>query len=111
MKPAIVRQLTKSKDCAYCKNAFTDQRLDKHHDLSYLSVGVSEKGFHSYICSSASYKPPVSIVVQEYRDDLRRNVDVVYYTPKYCPVCGRKITENERFLKTAEERDHDKTKV
>ena len=85
-------------DCAYCKNAFTDGRLDETNDGSSLSIGVSMDGFRMSIDASASEHPPVRITLTMHRPDLKRNITVAYFTPKYCPMCGRKITENEPFL-------------
>lgn len=87
------------KDCKYCKNAFTDKRLDAHYDGSYISIGECAEGYGAYISSSAESNPPVRIVVQTYREAIKRNVDVAYYAPTYCPMCGRKIVENETYLK------------
>lgn len=95
----------KIKSCRYCTNAFTDLRLDRHHDLSYLPIGKAEKGVTAFIRSSAEYRPPVCIIVQQYREKIKQNVDIVHYTPKFCPVCGREITENKTFLQ--EDRFHE----
>ncbi len=95
----------KIKSCKYCTNAFTDLRLDCHHDLNYFPIGKAEKGVTAFIRSSAEYRPPVCIIVQQYREDIKQNVDIVHYTPAYCPVCGREITENIKFLQ--EERFHE----
>lgn len=88
----------KIKSCKYCTNAFKDLHLDGHHDLSCLPVGRAEKGVAAFIRSSAEYRPPVCIIVQQYREDIKQNVDIVHYTPAYCPVCGRQIIENKKFL-------------
>ena len=88
----------KIKGCKYCSNAFSDLRLDAHHDLSYLPIGNAEKGFAAFVRASAEYKPPVCIVVQTYREDIKQNVGVMHYTPAYCPVCGREIIENKKYL-------------
>lgn len=90
------------KDCDYCKTAFSDRRLDADNDLSYMGIGKGCDGFHAYIRASAAYNPPVAIVVDMRRDDLNRNVDVYRYAPAYCPMCGRKIIENETYLKNKE---------
>lgn len=88
------------KDCNYCKNAFTDKRLDDDNDLSYTAIGNFENGYSVFLRASAAYKPPVAIIVQMYRKDLKRNVDIACYAPTYCPICGRKIVENEKYFKT-----------
>lgn len=91
-------------DCSYCKNAFTDLRLDSDNDLSYMSIGHCDYGFGAFICSTALYRPPVKIIVQKYQEDIKQNVDIFHYTPIFCPVCGRKIVENEQFIKEELER-------
>lgn len=88
----------KIKGCKYCTNAFTDRRLDSKGDLSYFPIGRAEKGITAFIRSSAEYRPPVCIVVQKYREDIKQKVDIVHYTLAYCPVCGRQIIENKKFL-------------
>ena len=85
-------------DCDYCKNAFTDRRLDETNDTGYMSIGRSMDGFRMSIDARALGHPPVSITLFMYQPDIQRNVMVAQFTPKYCPMCGRKITENEPFL-------------
>lgn len=91
-------------DCEYCSNAFTDKRLNGDNDLHYISIGRFECGFGVFIRASATCRPPVAVIVQQYCKDLKRNVDVACYAPTYCPICGRKITENESYLKTEKEK-------
>lgn len=90
------------KDCDYCKNAFTDKRLDDDNDLSYMSIGCFENGYGVFMRTSAAYKPPVAIIVQMFHKDLKRNVDIACYAPIYCPICGRKIIENDTYIKNQE---------
>lgn len=90
-------------DCSYCKNAFTDHRLTSDNDLSYCSIGRCEKDMSAFICSAVAHRPPVQIIVQKYRKEIRQNVDVFHYAPAYCPVCGRRIVENEPYLKNERE--------
>lgn len=87
------------KDCSYCKNAFTDLRLDPDNDFSYKSIGSCDNGFGAFMCATALNRPPVKIIVQKYQKEIKQNVDVFCYTPAFCPMCGRKIVENEKFLK------------
>ena len=94
----------KIKDCSYCKNAFTDLRLDPHKDLSYMSIGQCDNGYEAFISSTALFIPPVQIIVQKCGENLQ-NVDVFHYTPIFCPVCGRKIVENEQFFKEEQEKN------
>ena len=92
----------KINDCAYCKNAFTDERLDETNDDSYISIGRSMDGFSMSLDARALGRPPVSITLFMYQPDIQKNIMVSQFTPKYCPMCGRKITENEPFLKKSE---------
>lgn len=44
-------------DCFYCKNAFTDLRLDSDNDLSYMSIGQCDNGLwsiHLFYCLISS---------------------------------------------------------
>lgn len=85
-------------DCEYCKTAFTDKRLTEENDLSYLCIGKSANGFSAFIGSSAMHRPPVEISVQQWNEQHQRNHDIFRFTPEYCPMCGRRITENEPYL-------------
>lgn len=91
---------TEINDCEYCKTAFTDMRLNAENDLSYLSIGKCADKFGAFIGSSAIHRPPVEISVQQWNEQHQRNHDIFRFTPAYCPMCGRKITENERFLQS-----------
>lgn len=97
-------------DCDFCRNAFTSD-IEPGYDSSSLSIGiVLEKGFCMFFNSSSSYEAPVNITVDVWRDDRYYrghkgcNVDVVKYAPKYCPECGRRIKENDKYRKFLEER-------
>lgn len=81
-------------DCKYCKTAFTDERLTEENDLSYFSIGKCADGFGAFIASSAMNRPPVEILVQQWNEQHQRNHVIFRYTPLYCPMCGRQITEN-----------------
>ena len=85
-------------DCEYCKTAFTDKRLTEENDLSYLCIGKSANGFSAFIGSSAMHRPLVEISVQQWNEQHQRNHDIFRFTPEYCPMCGRRITENEPYL-------------
>lgn len=77
------------KDCAYCKNAYTDSGLDHTNDLSYLSIGESAEKVNAYIRSGGNMR--TAIVIE-------KNKQVVWlYRPKYCPNCGRELKENKRW--------------
>ena len=102
---AIVQRIKKLKTVPIAK---THLRLDPDNDLSYMSIGRCDNGFGAFNCSTALYRPPVKIIVQKYQEEIKQNVDVIYYTPAFCPMCGRKIVENEKFLKEEQERKNEK---
>ena len=90
------------KDCDYCRNAFTSD-IDPEYDGSYLNIGQTEKGYRMFFGSAALSKPPVRILVDTFCEDAYYrghkgcNVDIAIYTPKYCPECGRRIKENDKY--------------
>ena len=92
----------KVKDCYYCSTAFTDKRLDLEADFHAISVGDCNEAFGVYIDAGAENQPPISLNVYMWRDDLQRNITVATFTPLFCPMCGRKIVENEPFIKKSQ---------
>lgn len=92
----------KVKDCDYCSTAFTDERLDPETDFQSIPVGDCNEGFSVYLDTGVANHPPISIKVYMWRDDLRQNITVATFTPHFCPMCGRKIVENEPFLKKSQ---------
>lgn len=85
--------------CKYCRNANSDARLDEDHDLSYCSIGECDNGFGTFIAAHASSRvPSVVIMVQQWNEQHQCNHIVSRFVPKYCPMCGRLITENEPYL-------------
>lgn len=84
--------------CNFCRNAFCDPTLDHDNDLSYFHIGDHDDGYCMSIRSGDMR--PVAIV---FTDTTCRSSgycqDVGYYYPKFCPECGRKITERDSLLK------------
>lgn len=91
--------------CDFCRTAYSDERLNKDNDLSFCSIGKCSNGYSAFIGSSAMYCPPVAIIVQKWNEQLQRNQDMCHFTPKYCPMCGRLIAENEPYLHSADRKN------
>lgn len=81
--------------CRFCDNAFTNPNLTIYNDLSYCSVGFSEKGYALYIRSG--HCRSTSLVVTRFGAGLGLNQDVAFYSMKYCPECGRRLFENDNY--------------
>lgn len=78
--------------CRVCCNANVERELNADNDLSYIGVGITAKGYGMFIRSGDSR--PTALVVSGWDKSLERNVDIGIYEMKYCPECGRNLTEN-----------------
>lgn len=89
----------KTMGCCYCSTAYSDERLDRDNALSFCSIGKCAGGFGAYISAQSFYSlPPVEIMVCQWNKQHQCNHAVFRLVPKYCPMCGRLITENESYL-------------
>lgn len=86
-----------NKCCPFCLNASSDPmgELTTENDYSSLSVGRAME--HYRISIDSGDNKPTRIVVTHWNKDMQRNIDICMYNMKYCPECGRKLFENERF--------------
>lgn len=97
------------KHCDFCLNAFNSD-IEQGFDSCSISVGSVSEGYRMYINSSSCYQAPVHISVDTwreyayYRGHKGCNVDIAIYAPKYCPECGRRIKENDKYRKVLEEK-------
>lgn len=82
--------------CVYCTNAYTDDELDHDHDLSMISIGESEKGLNMFF--NTGDNRPTNIDVLQWSDKYKQNLTVCLYVPKYCPECGRRLFENDKYF-------------
>lgn len=80
--------------CGKCFNARMglDENLDDDNDFSSFSIGHGSKDFR-LMYTSGDGKPP-RIEVQQWHEKAGWHNIAIYY-PKYCPECGREITEYE----------------
>ena len=97
------------KCCMYCSSSESDRRISSENDLNYMAIGgrdtLLQKGYILYMKSGVSDQTaPVQILLQKWSEDIGRNVDIMRFTPKYCPMCGRLIKENLPFIGDKDER-------
>lgn len=85
------------KICVCCLNAYSDplKELTTKNDLSYVGVGDTENGYTMQIRTGADR--PTVLYVSHWDEKIRQNQTVGIYEMKYCPECGRKITENDKI--------------
>lgn len=84
-------------NCKYCNNSSVDPSLTPDNDLSYCSIGVCDKGTNMFIRTGNTKR--TSIVVHRWDKKTDKNIIVGIYDMKYCPECGRKLTENNLVVK------------
>lgn len=80
-------------DCKMCTNAHTDSDLTSDNDLSYCGVGECEKSFRLMLRTGNGR--PTGILVEHLDEGIGWNT-IGFYWPKFCPNCGRRLTENEK---------------
>lgn len=81
--------------CPKCFNARVDPdgELTDDNDFSSFSIGTSGRDYR--IMYSSGYGKPPRLEVEKHDDKLGWT-KVAEYRPKYCPECGREITEYEQ---------------
>lgn len=82
--------------CFMCNNARVDDELTEENDLSYHCVGESHENFRILIGSGDG--KPMRILFEEWCGKCW--VPIGVYEPKFCPNCGRELTE---YRKNGEE--------
>lgn len=73
--------------CRFCLNARVDDELSDNNDLSYHTVGSTERDYRLMI--RAGDLKPVAII-SEYHTIVGWKMNSVYH-PKFCPECGRPL--------------------
>lgn len=68
-----------------------DGELADNNDYSSMSIGDFFDGYRAML--SSGYGKPVRIEVEEWNKDVKRWVPLGRYYPKFCPNCGRPLTE------------------
>lgn len=81
--------------CYMCNNANVDPELTHDNDLSYHSIGATDKEHRMMFRSGARRPTEIEIEKRVQRKD--RAWDLIgFYRPKYCPECGRELIENKQ---------------
>ncbi len=90
--------------CNFCFNAYVyaelskpeedyfDEGLDDTNDGGSSTIGISDEDFRLFINSGMG--EAINIEVCQWGINKRWNTIAKYY-PKYCPECGRKLSEYE----------------
>ena len=83
--------------CNMCLNASVDSELDSFNDLSYTGIGSCENGYRLMIRSGDG--KPTEIEVEQFSPQDREWHLIGFYRPQYCPNCGRRLIENEKYAR------------
>ena len=78
--------------CRFCNNVTVDPSLNYANDLSYNGIGVCLSGTNMFIRSGNGMA--TSIIITQFDDSKDANVTIGVYDMRFCPECGRKLTEN-----------------
>ena len=85
------------KYCSYCCNT------DDGNDLRYMYVGKVSDGFSLNIRSGSNQ--PTALLVFSFNNAIQEMVTEGIYIMKYCPECGRRLFENDKFLNKQRSKD------
>lgn len=90
-----IRNIESSQPCSMCFNARIDPNaeLADDNDYSYKPVGKSKDGFRIGI--GAGDGRPVRIEFEMWSENCSEMITVGRYHPRFCPNCGRRLTEYE----------------
>lgn len=78
--------------CRMCNNAHTDPDLTSDGDLSFIPVGDCADGYRVMFRSGDAR--PTALEFEGIGRDRCWHL-LGSYEPKFCPNCGRRLTENE----------------
>ena len=81
--------------CCFCKNAEINNNLNWTNDFSAYVLTVSDG--YRILLESGDAQPTV-IKVEKWYDEHKQWGGILDYKMKYCPECGRRLTENDKFL-------------
>ena len=106
-----------NKYCDFCSNSFVNG-IDPEYDGSSTLVGLCDtsKGYRLSLDAAGLSNPPVCIKVTvwdnnaSYKGSDGAVVDVAEYAPKYCPECGRRIKENDKFREYLKKKNEEREK-
>lgn len=81
--------------CSMCLNARLDDELTDNNDFSSSTIEYNKSNNFRMMLSSGAGKP-LRIEAELWSSSVKRWITVGQYYPKFCPECGRKITEYRR---------------
>jgi len=90
LEPCKHKELRKDV-CWYCASCRTQHDLDPDTDFHSSTVGDVERGYS--IMYSCGFHQGPRIEMRAWNDKINMWDTVGIYKPKYCPECGRHITE------------------
>jgi hypothetical protein len=73
----------------------------EHEDnyASSICIGEAEKNASLFINSAGGKKTYIDML--QWNPETRRNNTIAIYVPKFCPECGRELTENKEWFKNS----------
>ena len=83
--------------CKMCENAHTNPDLRDVDDMRYTCIGDFGDGHRAFFCTGGDV--PTVITFEKTLGGSGCYLFGRYY-PKFCPNCGRRLTENEKKDRT-----------
>lgn len=86
------------KPCSFCFSAAFDSELDELNDYGSRTIGKMPHDYRLMFSSGCGLPPRIEF--DEYDYDIKEwRLRLGSYFPKFCPECGRKITEYQDKIK------------
>lgn len=82
---------TRREPCRMCNSALVSDYETPETDFQSIGIGFSEP--FSRLCIDSGAGKPVRIEFWQWSEKTRCNEMVACYFPKYCPNCGRRLSE------------------
>ena len=92
------------KYCYRCSNSFVNG-IDPEYDGYAGTIGKSDGSVNMMVSSAGLNKPaPVTLEVWKWSEEMKQNIRIAIFVPRYCSFCGRKIKENIPYLQKQEKK-------
>ena len=92
---SLSKEKAKQKEpCSFCNNHLVDSDLDSDNDYSAIIIGNMPR-YSRLMFVSGGYTVVPRIEFDEYNDTYGKWDTNGCYYPKFCPECGRQITERK----------------
>ena len=91
--------MEKQGSCKFCWN-FISAGIDEDplFDGSSIPIGSSDSGYALFLNSSSTYPAFGCVNIDCLCYSSGQGLTVATYVPKYCPECGRKLVENQKYF-------------